>query len=244
MHLSPQTFREWIADRKKRIPVILMLIFIVFLESFIETYAGDRVFGPVVEALALSWLGSTALVLSVRLNWLLVVLVTLVVIFWLAGRPRIYRSIIILFLTYVTAMLSVTVIALFLNIFFREGPNVGLTLLRDAGVVWILNVIVFTIWYWLLDSDNYDRRRSGFGRPLDFCFPQYSTVVKDYENWRPNLFDYFFISFTTSATFTPYSDTQVLSRRAKLLVSVDIFHSVVMVVIIAARALGVLSSGL
>ncbi len=244
MHLSPQTTREWIADRKKRIPVILMLIFIALLESFIETYASDRVFGPVIQALALPWLGSTIPVLSFQLNWLLVGLVILVIIFWLAGRPRIYRAIIILFLAYATGVLSLTVLALFLNIFFREGPNAGVTLLRDAGVIWILNVIVFTIWYWLLDSDNYDRRRSGFGRPLDFCFPQYSTVVKDYENWRPNLFDYFFISFTTSATFSPYSDTQVLSRRAKMLVSLDIFHSVVMVVIIAARALGALSSGL
>jgi hypothetical protein len=77
-----------------------------------------------------------------------------------------------------------------------------------------------------------------------FVFPQ-MQIEKDERgrfsvgNWRPGFVDYLFIPFTQSSTFGP-TDAPLLARWAKLLTMVQIFISPSIVMLLIARAVGVL----
>jgi len=120
-----------------------------------------------------------------------------------------------------------------------------LLLLRSGAELWLTNVVVFALWYWRLDGGgpNVRDKHPQFGS-RSFIFPQ-MQIEKDergrfsVENWRPGFVDYLFISFTQSSTFGP-TDAPLLARWAKLLTMVQIFISLSIVMLLIARAVGVL----
>jgi len=57
--------------------------------------------------------------------------------------------------------------------------------------------------------------------------------------WRPRFIDYLFVAFTQSSTFGP-TDAPLLARWAKVLTMIQIFISLSIVVLLIARAIGVL----
>jgi len=57
--------------------------------------------------------------------------------------------------------------------------------------------------------------------------------------WRPRFVDYLFIAFTQSSTFGP-TDAPLLARWAKLLTVVQISISLSIIILLIARAVGVL----
>jgi hypothetical protein len=124
----------------------------------------------------------------------------------------------------------------------REPPG---TLLRAAGSLWVANVLVFALWYWRLDAGGPYGRDSRKG-PVDssFLFPQMlkpstSSSDGDSSGWSPNFVDYLFLAFNTSTAFSP-TDTAVLSRWAKLAMMVQSVISLTIVVLLAARGVGIL----
>jgi hypothetical protein len=120
-----------------------------------------------------------------------------------------------------------------------------LRLLRSGAELWLTNVLVFALWYWRLDGGgpNVRDKYPEFGS-RSFVFPQ-MQIEKDergrfrVETWRPRFVDYLFISFTQSSTFGP-TDAPLLARWAKLLTMVQIFISLSIVMLLIARAVGVL----
>lgn len=116
---------------------------------------------------------------------------------------------------------------------------IALTLLRDAGLVWVLNIITFALWYWEVDGGGPTQRHHQGYRSRDFIFPQVEQPGDDQPPWMPHFVDYLFLSFTTSTAFSP-TDTPVLSVRAKLLVMAQSLISLVVLAIIAARAVNTL----
>jgi hypothetical protein len=67
-------------------------------------------------------------------------------------------------------------------------------LLRDAGLLWVANVVAFSLWYWQLDGGGPSERHIHGYSPTDFAFPQTSLGGKFAENWTPGYVDYLFIS--------------------------------------------------
>ena len=59
------------------------------------------------------------------------------------------------------------------------------------------------------------------------------------KDWRPYFIDYLFVAFTTSSTFGP-TDAPLLARWAKAFSMVQIMISLVIVVLLISRAVGVL----
>jgi hypothetical protein len=59
------------------------------------------------------------------------------------------------------------------------------------------------------------------------------------EQWFPRFVDYFFVAFNTSTAFSP-TDTPVLSRWAKVLSMLQALISLLIVAILASRAVGLL----
>ncbi|EYB67206.1 hypothetical protein DEIPH_ctg047orf0008 [Deinococcus phoenicis] len=113
----------------------------------------------------------------------------------------------------------------------------GITLLAGALNIWITNVLVFSLWYWELDQGGPLLRRR-IGQPLDFLFPQTNAPALA-PAWRPEYLDYLFVAFTNAAAFSP-TDTMPLTRRAKLLMTIQAATSMLTVVLVASRAVNIL----
>jgi hypothetical protein len=45
-------------------------------------------------------------------------------------------------------------------------------LLRDAAMIWAINVVTFAVWYWEIDSGGPAKRHRDFHQSKDFLFPQ------------------------------------------------------------------------
>jgi hypothetical protein len=124
----------------------------------------------------------------------------------------------------------------------RESP---LQLLRSGGLLWLTNVIVFALWYWRLDGGGPTLRQKEkkFGS-TSFLFPQMQIprderIQFECARWRPRFVDYLFVAFTQSSTFGP-TDAPLLARWAKVLAMVQILISLTIVILLIARAVGVL----
>jgi hypothetical protein len=126
----------------------------------------------------------------------------------------------------------------------RETPGV---LLRAAGLLWVTNVLVFAQWYWKLDAGGPNARDRRIGSlNSSFLFPQMlkpdnpePAITQKSTPWRPHFVDYLFLAFNTSTAFSP-TDTAVLSRGAKLAMMMQALISLAIVVLLAARAVGIL----
>ncbi|MEP7288372.1 MAG: hypothetical protein ABI947_21690 [Chloroflexota bacterium] len=107
------------------------------------------------------------------------------------------------------------------------------SLLTDAIVLWVTNVVVFALWYWLVDGGGPMKRRSDDHEAADFLFPQ--TLIEGMK-WVPGFIDYLFLAFNISTAFSP-TDTPIMSTRAKLLMMLQASLSLVMLAVLAARAI-------
>jgi hypothetical protein len=112
---------------------------------------------------------------------------------------------------------------------------VASSLFRNAALLWVANIIIFTIWYWEVDQGGPIRRHTGLTQSPDFLFPQ---IAADWGNWKPGFFDYLFLAFNTNTAFSP-TDTLVMSRRAKLLMMTQASISLVILAVLAARAVNI-----
>lgn len=124
----------------------------------------------------------------------------------------------------------------------KESP---LELLRSGGLLWLTNVIVFTLWYWRLDGGGPTQRHEEkkFGS-TSFVFPQMQVPHDERSQfacarWRPSFVDYLFVAFTQSSTFGP-TDAPLLARWAKILAMIQISISLSIVILLISRAVGVL----
>jgi len=109
--------------------------------------------------------------------------------------------------------------------------------LLSAALLWVSNVLNFAIWYWRIDAGGPNARDKRSRHETDaFLFPQ--TTQADHQ-WNPQFMDYLFLSFNTSTALSP-ADTAALSRPAKGLMMLQASISLVIIILIAARAVNVL----
>ncbi|HWQ23866.1 MAG TPA: DUF1345 domain-containing protein [Gaiellaceae bacterium] len=117
----------------------------------------------------------------------------------------------------------------------------GGELLLTAAVIWATNVVVFGVWYWEVDAGGpAERARRGRERP-DFQFPQDENPELAARGWRPQVWDYLYVSLTNAVAFSP-TDAMPLSLRAKRLMGLESVLSIVTLLLVAARAVNVLGS--
>lgn len=131
----------------------------------------------------------------------------------------------------------ISLVLLILGLLSGRNEN-GVNLLTGALVIWVTNVLVFSLWYWEVDQGG-PLRRTGPGRPLDFLFPQHGNPDLTAPGWRPEYLDYLFLAFTNAAAFSP-TDTLPLTRRGKALMTVQAAISMLTVVVVASRAVNIL----
>jgi hypothetical protein len=118
-------------------------------------------------------------------------------------------------------------------------------LLLSAASLWITNILVFALWYWRLDAGGpHQRDQRAEHTNGSFLFPQMTMspeVLKqtDQEQWSPDFVDYLFLAFNTSTAFSP-TDAPVLARWAKILMMIQSLLSLLIIALLAARAVNIL----
>jgi len=182
----------------------------------------------------------TALVLGPR--WVvLAVLVVLAVPTWLAHRARrasLTRNLGFAMSGVVTLALVASLVLLLAGL--PSKAETPAELARSAACLWIANVLVFAIWYWRLDAGGpFARSGRGAHTEGDFFFPQMIGGCPGPKEWSPRFVDYLFIAFNTSTAFSP-TDTPVLSRWAKVLTMLQAVISLLVVAVLASRAVGLI----
>jgi uncharacterized membrane protein len=136
----------------------------------------------------------------------------------------------------------VGVLVLVVSLVSHTAVNItGRQLLMSGGVVWFANAIAFGLAYWELDSGGpVARALAAEPRKPDFQFPQDENPQLAREGWAPRLLDYFYVSFTNGMAFSP-TDSMPLTRLAKTLMAAESALSAVTVLLVAARAVNILT---
>ncbi len=160
---------------------------------------------------------------------------------WLFDWDRLTRTVIFIANTIATFLIANYAFDLLFSITKRSGNRDAAFLLIDAVLVWLMNLIVFTIWYWMLDRGGPDRRATPDERRADWLFPHNQQAIPGWEDWKPGFSDYLYAAFAYSASFGP-NDIQVLSHRFKYLTMLQIMLSLMVVVMIAARAINLFTA--
>jgi len=119
-----------------------------------------------------------------------------------------------------------------------EGNNAG-PLLITAGTIWLINVIVFALWYWEFDRGGPVARALALRMYPDFQFVQMASPQLAPPGWEPTFADYLYLAFTNATAFSP-TDTMPLSRWAKMGMTVQASVSIVTVALVVARAVNIL----
>ena len=151
------------------------------------------------------------------------------------GRHLLVRPIALVLLGAITLA---EVISSLLLVSILPRIHIGPTqLLRDAALIWVINVVTFALWYWEIDGGGPLMRKMRPHEAKDFLFPQ--QAIGESEKWRPRFLDYLFLAFNHSTAFSP-TDTAVLSRRAKVLVMIQAALSLMAIAVLIAKAINTL----
>lgn len=152
---------------------------------------------------------------------------------------RLRRTVAIVLIAIVTAINIFSLVFLIRALFMQDISHLaGEQLLINALTIYITNIFMFALWYWEMDGGGPDRRVARL-KKHDFLFPQMIHTRLADDTWQPGFVDYLYLS-TTNVTNFASADTVPVSHRAKLLMMTQAIAALLTVVLVAARAIGIL----
>jgi hypothetical protein len=180
--------------------------------------------------------------LSVGPRWLLFaiifVLLIPIIFSYHRGRYDITRNLTFVAIGAITLALIGSLALLIEGLPHHKDPP--RTLLISATLLWLTNVLVFALWYWKVDAGGpLGRDEPGGIARSSFLFPQMVRASATDKLWSPDFLDYLFLAFNTSTAFSP-TDTAVLARWAKVMMMLQSLISLLIIALLAARAVNVL----
>lgn len=129
---------------------------------------------------------------------------------------------------------------LYLLIVNRKISDNGSAILFDAMLIWLTSLLVFSLWYWIIDRGGpVARHEERDETRYDLLFPQYQNKIPGWARWHPKYWDYLFFSFFTSTGFSP-ADTLPLTKRVKLLMMTEASISLIIIGMVASRAISLI----
>ncbi len=181
-----------------------------------------------------------------RPQWLVEAVSALLLVLTVATSPRRidHRSRPLRVLTLVTiAAISAANIGsgarLVVDLVNGEGIRDPAKLLLAGGAIWLTNVIVFGLWYWEFDRGGPAARALAVNPYPDLLFPQMTDHDVAPDDWEPEFVDYLYVSFTNAMAFSP-TDVAPLSRWAKMTMLLQSLVSLLLAVLVIARAVNIL----
>ncbi len=212
---------------------ILMILAVLFMQN---SLSADTSTAHLLVMHAFPWI-----LQSENLIWSLIkqVIFLPIVIFWFLGMTKYFSKLIVAINGLLTLELFISTVLLTTNLSAENSSHLN-QLIRDTFLVMTINILIFSMWYWIIDCPNLRRWTSRESEPWDFLFPQRTSAIPQFANWAPEYFDYLFLAFSTTFTFGP-TDTLPLSQRAKLLMLIQVAISVINITVLASFALTILS---
>lgn len=155
-------------------------------------------------------------------------------------QSRLLRRLTLLLVAAMSLDNAAAVIELIAAILRDDREETGTVLLATGAAIWVINVIAFSLWYWLLDRGGPAERavRSGIAPGFLFGEMQSPEFVRD--DWSPEYVDYLYLAFTDASAFSP-TDTLPITHWAKVLMFLQSAISLVVAVMIIARAVNILT---
>lgn len=211
--------------------VILVLLAILLLQGAISV---STTFGKLDQFLPADQLrNASSIWIAVRFA-----LILLLIVLWTLKKKRQLFMWIIITNSILTLGLLMNMTALG-DVLLGISAQVIKTLLVGVVFMIVTNILIFSIWYWIIDPPGVDENPRD-DEPWDFLFPQRSGPLPHYETWMPRYTDYLYLAFTTSFAFSP-TDTLPLTRRAKLLMLLQSTISIITLTAIAGGAINILA---
>jgi uncharacterized membrane protein len=152
--------------------------------------------------------------------------------------PRLRRLMVAL-LVVMTGGTVLGVVVLAYDILVAARGVTATVLLGRGAAIWVANVIIFSLWYWEFDRGGPAERAAGAPVAPSFAFPENATPELAPAGWRPAYPDYLYLAFTNATAFSP-TDTLPVRRWAKLTMMVQSALSLVIAILVIARAINVL----
>jgi hypothetical protein len=180
-------------------------------------------------------------------RWAYIVLVAILLGILIIGDPgridrdktwlRVLTGSLIGLITVVNAVAAVRLLGGIIRVApFSDDANV---LLASGGAIWLTNVIAFGLWYWDLDRGGPAARARGPGGPPAFVFPEMTNPEFAGAGWVPTFLDYLHLSFSAAMAFSP-TDVSAIKPWAKLMMMAEEAVSLVVAVLVVARAVNIL----
>lgn len=154
-------------------------------------------------------------------------------------RLRVGRRVVVLTVTGIVSAANGASIVWLVHLLVNGAQTQASQLLRAGIHMWCLNVIVFALWFWELDSGGPRARLDARPADRDFVFPQQMQPEPDWSGWQPLFLDYLYLSFTNATAFSP-TDAMPFSRWAKMLMLVESAASLLLAIMVVARAVNIL----
>lgn len=178
-------------------------------------------------------------VLVVGCEAILLIALTIVTSDGYSRVSRIRRVLTLVLIAIVAAINTVSLILLIRALLMSNMADIDAhNLLFNGLTIYVTNIFMFALWYWEMDGGGPDHRVVS-ERQRDFLFPQMIHHDIAPSAWLPGFTDYLYLS-TTNVTNFASADTIPISHRAKVLMMIQALVSVATVVLVAARAIGVL----
>jgi len=117
--------------------------------------------------------------------------------------------------------------------------HAAVDLFLSGAAIWGTNVIAFALWYWEFDRGGPVARLQGKMPYADLLFTQMSEPELTAPGWGPHFIDYLYFSFTNATAFSP-TDVLPFARWAKLTMLVQSAVSLVLGILVIARAVNIL----
>ena len=178
--------------------------------------------------------------------WMLYATAIVVLVPWLLssfGRkhfPRAEPAAMALFFIVAIPSMLVMLVNLVLGVIRGSSGIGGLQLFVTSGTLWIANVLIFALVFWYVDRDGPNGRAADAPPLPDWLFPQYGLPPQQAPpQWRPRFVDYLYLALSTATAFST-TDVAPLTARAKRLMMLELSISLVMIVVLGARAINIL----
>jgi len=179
--------------------------------------------------------GPQYLILAVEL--LLAVLISFTVNIQRAHRRGVHHALVIGLLGLLTAANVTSLVLVLQTLVVGHAAITGSELLGGAIAIFMTNIIVFSLWYWEIDSPGLTRKRWS-KHDKDFHFTQ-QELKADFPTWKPIFLDYLYVSVTNAINFAP-SDARPLTYTAKILMGSQALVSVFTLALVIARSVSIL----
>ena len=138
------------------------------------------------------------------------------------------------------SLANVVSLALLIHYLVTGGHAGGRELIESGALLWITNILLFSVWYWEMDAGGPLVRHTHPGAMADFEFPQDDNPAVAPAGWRPGYFDYLYMSLTNATAFSP-TDTMPLTLSAKAVMGLQSVTALLTIGLVVSRAVNILA---